>query len=76
MKDYIDKNTIKEETSEGYKDYSLCTKNRIFAKYGIGLYLFLNFLLSTAIMFTIMSLIAIPAMISNGNGNGVIYNIK
>lgn len=43
-----------------------------FGKYGVGITLFFEFIKLSAVVFWIMSIIAIPVLYSNLTGNGLV----
>lgn len=54
-----------------YKYYSFFTPDENLNKYGIGLFLYFDFLKKGAYVFFLMFIISLPAFIANINGNGV-----
>jgi len=52
----------------------MCVETKEFAKYGVGLQLFFDFIKYSAICFFIMFLISLPAMISNIEADGLSEN--
>lgn len=68
---YIESHTIRKKIGDNWIKYPLNSNIEDFSKYGIGITLYLNFLKKISIIFTIMSIISIPSLVSNCIGNGV-----
>lgn len=60
------------KTDKGKIPYPLGVDIEEFGKYGTGLRIFFDFIKKLAILFFIMSLIAIPALRSNSSGDGMV----
>lgn len=60
--------------AENKHPYPMGVETKIFAKYGIGLRLFFEFVKLSALCFLVMAFISIPSIYSNATGNGLETN--
>ena len=72
-----DATSVRDVDENGnYKFYKLTCPDEDLNKYGIGLFLYFDFLKKAAYVFFLMFVMALPAFISNINGNGVTFKTQ
>jgi len=69
---YIEAHSLRKKVGERWVKYPLSCDITEFGAYGIGLLLYFNFLKKMSIIFMILSIMAIPSLVSNFLGDGVI----
>lgn len=69
--EYVETHSLRKKEGEQWVKYPLNCDITEFGAYGIGLLLYFNFLKKMAIIFAILSILAIPSLVSNCIGDGV-----
>lgn len=62
---HLKRNSVRNKDDGKYELYPLCVENEEIGKYGIGVFLYLNFLKKMAIGFLLMSFICIIPVVIN-----------
>lgn len=64
---------MRNKIEGSYELYPLCVENEEIGKFGIGVFLYLNFIKKMAICFLLMSLVCIIPVVINILAGGVIF---